>query len=87
MAHNPVDSVASDGVLDIVLAAYRQAMENSNIEPDDDFFEIGVGSVQAMNVLAILEEKTGARINFGDFFSCPTAAELAAVIRTSDTSQ
>jgi acyl carrier protein len=72
-------------MLETVLAAYRQGLENPDVGPTDDFFEVGGDSVQALNVLAILEDKIGVNINIGVFFACPTAAELATAIQNSET--
>jgi acyl carrier protein len=85
MADNLSRSVVPESMLAIVLDAYRQGLENPEVNPTDDFFEVGGDSVQALNVLAILEEKIGVNVNIGVFFACPTAAELATAIQNSDT--
>ncbi len=85
MADSPARSVAPESMLELVLDAYRQGLENPEVNPTDDFFEVGGDSVQALNVLAILEEKIGVNVNIGVFFACPTAAELATAIQNSET--
>jgi acyl carrier protein len=82
MQDHAVRSSIETNVLDAVLAAYRQALENVDVNSDDDFFEVGGDSVQALNVIAILEDTLGIQISAARFFSCPTAAELAAAIQT-----
>jgi acyl carrier protein len=87
MQDHAVRSAAAPDVLDAVLAAYRQALENADVNSDDDFFEIGGDSVQALNVIAILEDTLGLQISAARFFSCPTAAELARAIQAPNVPQ
>ncbi len=76
----PANSAAEKSVLDAVLAAYRQVLDDPGVSPDDDFFELGGDSFQAMEILARLEEMTGKQIRAGAVFAFPTATGLARVI-------
>jgi acyl carrier protein len=67
-------------VLDAVLAAYRQVLDDPSVSPDDDFFELGGDSFQAIDVMATLEEITGRQIRAGVIFAFPTATGLAGAI-------
>jgi acyl carrier protein len=78
---------AEKDILDVVLAAYRQVLDDPGVLPDDDFFELGGDSFQAMDIMAALEKTTGKQISAGVIFTFPTAAELArAITKTADTS-
>jgi acyl carrier protein len=80
MDNYPAKSVAEKTICDAVLAAYRQLLDDPNVSPDDDFFELGGDSFLAMGIMAALEEKTGKQISPGMIFAFPTASELARVI-------
>jgi acyl carrier protein len=74
-------------VLDAVLAAYRQVLDDPSVSPDDDFFELGGDSFQAMDIMTALEETTGQQISAGVIFAFPTATALAsAITKTADAS-
>jgi acyl carrier protein len=67
-------------VLDAVLAAYRQVLDDPGVAPDDDFFELGGDSFQAMDIMAALERTTGKQLSAGVIFVFPTATGLAKAI-------
>jgi acyl carrier protein len=80
-----VKSDAEKSVLDAVLAAYRQILDDPSVSADDDFFELGGDSFQAMDVMAALEEATGKQISAGVIFAFPTATGLTrAIMKTAD---
>ena len=83
MDSTPSLSVGSTSVLDAVLAAYRDILDNPDVTPDDDFFDIGGDSMQALDALAIIEEELDIRIGVATFFTCPTAGDLARAITES----
>jgi acyl carrier protein len=76
-------SVGSTSVLDAVLAAYRRILDDPNVMPDDDFFDIGGDSMQALDVMAAIEEELDIHIDVATFFTCPTARDLARTIAES----
>jgi acyl carrier protein len=80
MDYHYAKSPAETSVLDTVLAAYRQVLDDPTVSPDDDFFELGGDSFQALDIMAALEETTGKQISAGVFYAFPTAAELARAI-------
>ena len=87
MANYPAQSSAEQSVLDAVLTAYRQVLDDPSVTPDDDFFELGGDSFQAMEIMAMLEEATGKQIRAGAVFAFPTATGLAgAIAKTADAS-
>ena len=87
MDSSPAASGAERSVLDAVLAAYRQVLDDPSVSPDDDFFELGGDSFQAMDIMAALEETTGKQVNAGVIFIFPTATGLArAIMKIADAS-
>lgn len=87
MDDHPTKSGVEETLLDAVLAAYRRALDDPSVSPDDDFFELGGDSFQAMDVMAALEEMTGKQINAGAIFAFPTATGLTrAIMKTADAS-
>src|SRR5712664_2987223 len=80
MDYHPRPPVVTVSALDAVLAAYRQILDTPDVTADDDFFELGGDSIQAMNIIALVQEMIGAEISVGMFFTYPTAAELATAI-------
>jgi len=80
MEDYPARSGAEKSLLDAVLAVYRHVLDDPGVSPDDDFFELGGDSFQAMDIMAALEKTTGKQINPGVIFVFPTAAGLAKAI-------
>jgi acyl carrier protein len=87
MADYPAKPGTEKSVLDAVLAAYRQFLDDPGVSPDDDFFELGGDSFLAMGIIAALEETTGKQLSAGVIFAYPTATELArAITKTAEAS-
>ncbi len=80
MDNYPTKSDAQESVLNAALAAYRKILDDPSVSADDDFFELGGDSFQAMGIMAALEEATGKQISAGVIFAFPTAAGLARAI-------
>lgn len=80
MDNYPVKSGVEINILEAVLAAYRQILGNPSVSPDDDFFELGGDSFQAMDLMAALEEATGTQISAAMIFAFPTVTELTRAI-------
>lgn len=70
----------NDDSLSITLSAFRQVLGNPSVGPDDDFFELGGDSMQAIDAVALIEATVGVEIPTAWFFTFPTAAELASAI-------
>jgi nonribosomal peptide synthetase MxcG len=70
--------------LTVTLSAYRQVLGNPEISPDDDFFELGGDSMQAIDAVSIIETAFGVEIPAAWFFTYPTAAELASAITAAE---
>ncbi len=87
MDNYPANSAVEKSVLDAVLTAYRKVLDDPSVSPDDDFFDLGGDSFQAMDIMAALEETTGKQISAGVIFAFPTATGLArAIMMTADAS-
>jgi acyl carrier protein len=76
----PISQVGSGSLLDVVLAAYRQVLDNHDVSEGDDFFELGGDSIRVMDAIALVEEATGVQVSVGLFFTYPTVAELSAAL-------
>jgi len=70
----------SADVHDITLAAYRQVLGRDDVSPEDDFFDLGGDSIQAIEALSLIEADLGYQLPIGLIFAYRTAAELAGEI-------
>jgi nonribosomal peptide synthetase MxcG len=70
--------------LSVTLSVYRQVLGNPEVSPDDDFFELGGDSMQAIDAVSIIESEVGVEIPAAWFFTYPTAAELASAITDAE---
>ncbi|WP_342426071.1 amino acid adenylation domain-containing protein [Paenibacillus sp. FSL L8-0502] len=57
-----------------------------SIGTDDSYFDIGVTSLQLVQIVDLLEDQLGIHIEVTDFFSYPTIAKLAAYISSQGMS-
>jgi nonribosomal peptide synthetase MxcG len=69
----------------VTLSAYREVLANPGVSPDDDFFELGGDSVQAIEAVSLIEVAMGAEIPVAWFFTYTTAGELAEAIAAEAT--
>lgn len=53
----------------------------SNVDPDDDFFDLGGSSLNAAEAMANLGERLGVELPVRSLFEAPTAAEMASLVR------
>jgi acyl carrier protein len=83
MNSSPSLSAGSTSVLDVVLAAYRDILDNPGVTSHDDFFDVGGDSMQALDVIEIIEKELDINIGVATFFTCPTAGDLARAITES----
>jgi len=67
-------------VRDITLAAYRQVLEKADLAAEDDFFDQGGDSIQAIEVLGLIEAELGYELPVGLIFTYRTAEDLAGEI-------
>lgn len=73
-------------IMTTILDAFRSALTEPTMQQDDDFFDFGGHSLLATRIIGKLAVE-GIKLNFGDFFSAPTAAALAARATISRSEQ
>jgi thioesterase domain-containing protein/acyl carrier protein len=66
-----------------LLAIWQEVLKISNIGIDDDFFELGGDSLQALTVFMEIEARLGCSLSPTTLMQAPTVARLAEFIRTS----
>lgn len=76
--NNSLYKAASNDIEDALVKAWSQVLNKDNIGIDDNFFEMGGTSLQAIQVVGILSKKFTISIN--DLFSNTTISKLAKVI-------
>ena len=64
-----------------VLAAFREALDDPEIGPRDDFEASGGHSLRAIRLCGILHDATGRRVAVGDLYRHPTPSGLARYLR------
>ncbi|WP_408952130.1 amino acid adenylation domain-containing protein [Lysobacter sp. Hz 25] len=70
-----------DRVERAVLTAFQDALEHSDFQRSDNFFDIGGHSMLAAEVIAALSKELGLALRITDIYNQPTAESLAAEIR------
>ncbi len=58
----------------------KQLVKASNVERDDNLFDLGVESLMLVDIKDAIREKWGVNLKFSDFFSNFTIAALATLI-------
>jgi syringomycin synthetase protein SyrE len=64
----------------LLLPIWRETLGIRDVGPDDDFFDLGGQSLQAVHLVSLAERALGGRIPLGWIFEHPTASKLAAAI-------
>jgi phthiocerol/phenolphthiocerol synthesis type-I polyketide synthase E len=59
---------------------WAEILDLDDIEPDDDFVEIGGHSLLALDVLTAVHARTGVAVPLGAFFDNPTPRGLVLLI-------
>ncbi|MHA4812573.1 amino acid adenylation domain-containing protein, partial [Flavitalea flava] len=71
--------VAPRNELEVQLSAiWQELMELEQIGINDDFFELGVHSLLAIRLIAMIRKRLGIEVPIGDIFDYPTIALLSA---------
>jgi thioesterase domain-containing protein/acyl carrier protein len=66
-----------------LLAIWRDVLKVPNIGVDDDFFELGGDSLQALTVFLEIEARLGCRLSPTTLVQAPTVARLTEFVRAS----
>jgi thioesterase domain-containing protein/acyl carrier protein len=68
-----------DLIADLTAAAER-VLDIAPIKPDDDLFDMGCDSIQALTLLMDIEALTGQSLTPSDLYEAPTIGNLAALL-------
>ena len=63
-----------------LLSIWREILKNETIGINDNFFEAGGNSLQAIQITNQMTEKTGHIIDIGNLFEHPTVSEIERYI-------
>ena len=63
-----------------MVALWSEVLELDELNPDDDFFEIGGDSFAAVNLGALVEERTGVKVPLVTFLADPTPRGMVAAL-------
>lgn len=63
-----------------VAAIWVEALGVSEVQPDDDFFDLGGHSLIALDVIDQVQKRTGVELRFSDLQRARTVASLAELI-------
>lgn len=63
---------------DLITDIWESVLEKENINLDDNFFDIGGTSIQALKIIELAKEK-GIKIPFHKIFTCQTIREISEV--------
>ncbi len=68
-----------------LVAIWEEVLDRRPIGIHDDFFELGGHSLLAARTIALVAERIGGRLNFGEFFDHPTIEKHALRIGAAGT--
>lgn len=71
---------AQDGLSLQILEIFREVLAQPEMGIESDYFLCGGNSLNAMEVLAGLEDAVGRRLRISDLYACRTAGRLARYI-------
>lgn len=63
--------------VDVICDLFQHVLPVPHVGPHDDFFELGGGSLKAMEMLIEIEQRFGQRLSIGQFLRSPTAEAVA----------
>ncbi len=69
-----------DERLKLLLELWSEVLEDDDIKPTDNFFDLGGDSIKAMK-LVLGARKRGLTITLPQIFNCETVADVAQVAR------
>jgi thioesterase domain-containing protein/acyl carrier protein len=82
-AHQASFRAPSNGCEHELLAIWQEVLKIPRIGIDDDFFELGGTSLQALTLILEIEAQLGCNLSPTDILEAPTIAHLAEAIRAS----
>jgi amino acid adenylation domain-containing protein len=75
----PADLMRSDSI-GILLKIWKDVMALPEIDPDDDFFQIGGDSIQAAQILARVKDTFGVSLSIPIFLNTPSVDQMARTV-------
>ncbi|MCR4889453.1 MAG: hypothetical protein K5979_09805 [Ruminococcus sp.] len=63
-----------------MMEIWKEILENDNIGYEDNFFEVGGNSLNAMSLLDRMQEEFNIEISVADLFDCRNICEFSAVV-------
>lgn len=70
----------SDNVRDRILAVFREVLGRPDIEPHDDYFELGGDSLNALRIVGRIRRDLGVRVRISELAAHPTITAFADVV-------
>lgn len=64
----------------LVAEVWREVLNLEDVDTGDDFFELGGHSLIALELMTVLEEKTGKRLPIASLFEAPTVEKLSKLL-------
>jgi iturin family lipopeptide synthetase A len=77
------DFAASNAEEVLLIALFRKLTGTRHVGGDSHFFRIGGSSLKAIQLISLINKKTGVRLDLRTLFRAPTVNGLAAVLRQS----
>ncbi len=71
---------ASSPVREIVAAVWARVLRREDVEPHEDFFELGGDASAAATVLGLLEDACAVHVSLPDFLAAPTVTGLVSAV-------
>jgi acyl carrier protein len=68
-------------VTEAIRALWAAELQTGEVGDDDDVFDLGATSLQAMRVVSAIETRYGVQVALPEFFTDPTVAGLTRVVR------
>ncbi|MFB9839503.1 SDR family NAD(P)-dependent oxidoreductase, partial [Actinoallomurus acaciae] len=68
------------GLETVIAATWAEVLGVAAVGPEDDFFDLGGGSLQATRVHGLLEERLGRELSMVELFRRPTVRSLAGAL-------
>lgn len=68
-----------------VISLMKEHLDCDDIEPDDNFFDLGGNSIIALLLIENIKKESGVEIPLIDFIYAPTAQAIAHRCETRDT--
>jgi acyl carrier protein len=72
---------AEPALQQMIMRAWREVLDRDQLGPDDDFFELGASSLDAVRIVARLEEDLSLELSVRVLLEARTIREMARRLR------